>query len=108
MTRTRVMSPGKGRRNADFMQSAGDNPLLWPCFGSISASTGVGTRGLLLYVERDRVPGDAVPADAVPGGAVPGGAVPDDADPGDAVPVDAVRGEVHPSRDVRDQGVAVR
>src|SRR6266699_4706328 len=105
MTRTRVMSPGKGRRNADFMQSAGDNPLLWPCFASISASTGVGSRGLLLSVERERVPGDAVPGDAVPGDAVPGGAVPDDAVPGDAVPGDAVPGEVIPGGAIPDQGV---
>src|SRR6266516_4390974 len=105
MTRTRVMSPGKGRRNADFMQSAGDNPLPWPCFASISASTGAGTRGLLLSVERERVPGDAVPGDAVPGNAVPRDAVPDDAVPGDAVPGHAVPGEVIPGDAVPDQGV---
>src|SRR5881396_1760356 len=110
MTRTRVMSPGKGRRNADFMQSAGDNPLPWPCFASISAGTGAGTRGLLLSVERERVPGDAVPGDAVPGDAVPGDAVPrdavpGDAIPGDAVPGDAVPGEVIPGDAIPDQGV---
>src|SRR5437867_2828232 len=65
MTRTRVMSRGKGRRNADFMQSAGDNPP--KAFASISASTGAGTRGLLVSVERERIPGDAVPDQSVPG-----------------------------------------
>src|SRR5881396_1914323 len=96
MTRTRVMSPGKGRRNADFMQSAGDNPPPWPCFASISASTGVGTRGLLLSVERERVPGDAVPGDAVPGDAVPGDAVPGEVIPGGTVPDQGVPGEQRP------------
>src|SRR5204863_8801874 len=62
------------------------------------------TRGLLLSVERERVPGDAVPGDAVPGDAVPGGAVPDDAVPGDAVPGDAVPGEVIPGGAIPDQG----
>src|SRR5213078_3890294 len=62
-------------------------------------------RGLLLSVERERVPGDAVPGDAVPGDAVPGGAVPDDAVPGDAVPGDAVPGEVIPGGAIPDQGV---
>src|SRR5216117_1974440 len=87
------------------MQSAGDNPPPWPCFASISASTGVGTRGLLLSVERERVTGDAVPGDAVPGDAVPGDAVPGDAVPGDAVPGDAVPGEVIPGGTVPDQSV---
>src|SRR4029077_12902061 len=100
MTRTRVMSPGKGRRNADFMQSAADNP---PKAVSCFAGIGAGTGGAV-SVERERVPGDAVPGDAVPGDAVPGDAVPRNAVPGDAVPRDAVPGKVVPGDAIPDQG----
>src|SRR6267378_386502 len=44
MTRTRVMSPGKEGRNADFMQSARDNPH--KAEARIGASTEAGTRNL--------------------------------------------------------------
>src|SRR5882762_6860249 len=71
-----------------------------PAFASISPSTGAGTQGLAVSVERERVPGDAVPGDAVPGDAVPHDAV-----PGDAVPDDAVPGEVIPGGAIPDQGV---
>src|SRR6266849_4592420 len=92
MTRTRVMSRGKERRNADFMQSARDNPPKARVPGRYLE--------LAVSVERERVPGDAVP-----GNAVPGNAVPDNAVPGDAVPRDAVPGEVIPGDAVPDQGV---
>src|SRR5204863_1239984 len=104
MTRTRVMSRGKGRRNADFMQSARDNPPeLKP--GSRQREYRGGNPELIVSVERERVPGNAVPGDAVPGDAVPRDAVPDDAVPRDAVPEDAVPGEVIPGGAVPDQGV---
>src|SRR5207302_6300274 len=76
-----------------------------PACPGVSPSTGAGTQGLAVSVERDRVPGDAVPGDAVPGDAVPGDAVPHDAVPRDAVPDDAVPGEVIPGNAVPDQGV---
>src|SRR5258706_301642 len=44
MTRTRVMSPGKEGRNADFMQSARDNPH--KAEARIGPSTEAGTRDL--------------------------------------------------------------
>src|SRR5882762_10464113 len=44
MTRTRVMSPGKEGRNADFMQTARDNPH--KAEARIGASTEAGTRNL--------------------------------------------------------------
>src|SRR6266513_3883065 len=104
MTRTRVMSRGRGRRNADFRQSARDNP---PELKTGVAATRVpgGNPELIVSVERERVPGNAVPGDTVPDDAVPGDAVPDDAVPGDAVPEDAVPGEVIPGGAVPDQGV---
>src|SRR5439155_13960595 len=106
--------PGKGRRNADSMQSARDNPhkrataAYGPAlarFDGVSAGTEAGTQSLVGSVERKRIPGDAVPGDAVPGDAVPGDAVPGDAVPGDAVPGDAVPGEVIPGDAIPDQGV---
>src|SRR6267154_465942 len=44
MTRTRVMSPGKEGRNADFMQTARDNPH--KAEARIGASTEAGARNL--------------------------------------------------------------
>src|SRR6267378_1861499 len=98
MTRTRVMSQGKEGRNADFMQTARDNPH--KAEARIGASAEAGTRGLTVSVERVRVPGDAVPGNAVPRNAVPGDAVPRNAVPGNAVP-----GKVIPGNAIPQQGV---